>query len=516
MFTLNLTSPLWHHCANLYVRGYAFLPDGRLLRDDTLASYMDVADEDEWAARLKSLNGIYAIIRNAEDFAAAAIDISRIFPIFFRHDAETLLLSDDPYTLIRKGDKESHLGVAQHLAAGNTFDGYTLVDAIHQLRPAEYITANGHHASTFSLCVPRADIHASTSDDFTTCLDHVFSRLIASLDGRQVVIPLSGGYDSRLIACMLHKHGYKNVICFTAGVPNNIEVQISPKIAETLGYKFYNIDTTDPDLAALFTTSNPDFVRYYKHLGGLTNFLWLFEFAAVIRLRQLDAIAPDAVFIPGHTADVAAGSSITRAVMRADASVDYMVSAILHDNFEYGGDNSLRPFVADCLKRSFSPFVAPWSLFQDFVTRNVNVPNINNSARVYDFFGYGVRLPYYDHEFLNFFAHLPLEDLTLCRFYVDYVNNKVFKPMGVYFPRTSLTLRQYKIAKLRKRIKTFIPSFLLNLKAPITDHVGEFPLSANLRHELDKAYGVRTYRRSNQLLRDWYLLTLRQLLKEPI
>lgn len=516
MFTLNLTSPLWHHSANLYVRGYAFLPDGRLLHDDTLASYMDVADEDEWTARLKSLNGIYAIIRNAEDFAAAAIDISRIFPIFFRHDAETLLVSDDPYTLIRKGDKESQLGVAQYLASGNTFDGYTLIDGIHQLRPAEYITANGHHASTFSLCVPRADIHASSPDDFTTCLDHVFSRLIQSLDGRQVVIPLSGGYDSRLIACMLHKHGYKNVICFTAGVPNNVEVQISPKIAETLGFKFYEIDTTDPDLATLITTSNPDFVRYYEHIAAATNFQWLFEYVAVIRLRQLNALAPDAVFIPGHSADGSAGSCITRALIRSNDTLNYMTSAVLHDYFEYGGGKSLRPCVTDCLKRTYTKDVATWSVFQDFITRDVNAPKINNSARVYEFFGYEVRLPYYDHEFLNFFAHLPLEYLTQCRFYVDYVNDKVFKPMGVYFPRTSLTPRQYKIAKLRKRIKPFIPSFLLNLKAPITDHVGEFPLSVNLRHDLDNVYGAKTYRRSNQLLRDWYLLTLRQLLKEPI
>ena len=515
MFTLNLTSPLWHHSANLYVRGYAFLPDGRLLHDDTLASYMDVADEDEWTARLKSLNGIYAIIRNAEDFAAAAIDISRLFPIFFRHDAETLLVSDDPYTLIRKGDKESQLGVAQYLASGNTFDGYTLIDGIHQLRPAEYITANGHHASTFSLCVPRADIHASSPDDFTTCLDHVFSRLIQSLDGRQVVIPLSGGYDSRLIACMLHKHGYKNVICFTAGVPNNVEVQISPKIAETLGFKFYEIDTTDPDLATLITTSNPDFVRYYKHLGGLTNFLWLFEYAAISRLRQLGVIEPNAIFVPGHTANTIAGSELTTACLKCNSSLSYMTSAAILDKFEYGHAN-----VADCVRNYLANHltseIAPWTAYQDFVVRNDEVQNINNSARVYEFFGYEVRLPYYDHEFLNFFAHLPLEYLTQCRFYVDYVNNKAFKPMGVYFPRTSLTPRQYKIAKLRKRIKPFIPSFLLNLKAPITDHVGEFPLSVNLRHDLDNVYGAKTYRRSNQLLRDWYLLTLRQLLKEPI
>ncbi len=513
MFKLLLHSKDWLQFGNVFVRGYAFSPTAQLLRGEALAAYVDVADEQEWASRLKSLNGIFALIRNAPDFSAAAIDFSRLYPLFFRNDTDAITVTDDPYSLVRHGDKLSSLGVEQYLASGNTFDGCTLVDSIRQLRPAEYLTADGVHDSTFSLCVPLADIHAPSPDGFSSCLDHVFSRLIHSLDGRQVVIPLSGGYDSRLIACMLHKHGYKNVVCFTAGRPGNIEVQVSPQVAKTLGFKFYNIDTTNPNLAKLFSSSNPDFVRYYKHIGALTNFQWLFEYAAVSRLRQLDAIAPDAVFVPGHSADVTAGSRLTKAVMRADASLDYMVSALLHDNFEYGGGKNLRPFVADCLKHSFSQGVASWSVFQDFVTRNVNVPNINNSARVYQFFGFEVRLPFYDAEFLSFFAHIPIDDLLLRRFYADYVNNRVFKPLGVFFPRHQPSLFHFKMAKLRKRIKPFIPSCLLNRRQPIPDHVGEFALSANLRQELMSAVGDKTYRSSNALLRDWYLQTVQTLLK---
>lgn len=512
MFQLLLHSPNWLQFGNVLVRGYAFSPDARLLRGESLAAYLDVSDLQEWASRIKSLNGTYAVIRNAPDFSAAAIDISRLFPIFYRRNADSITITDDPYALVRHGDKESAVGVAQYLATGNTFDGCTLVDSIRQLRPAECITADGNLFSTFSLVVPLSEIHAPTNEDFSACLDNVFSRLVRSLDGRQVVIPLSGGYDSRLIACMLHKHGYKNVVCFTAGVPGNVESKVSPQVAKSLGFKFYNIDTTAPDLAALVSSSNPDFVRYYKHLGCLSNFQWLFEYAAVVRLRQLDALSPNAVFIPGHTADVAAGSSITRAVMRSDATLDYMVSAILHDNFEYGGGKSLRPVVADCLNRSFPKDVAPWSVFQDFIVRNVNVPNINNSARVYEFFGHEVRLPFYDAEFLSFFAHLPLDALLSCRFYSDYVNNCVFKPLGVFFPRASSSFFHYKVAKFRKRLKPFVPALLLNRRRQIPDHVGEFSLSTNLRHELETAVGSTTFRSSNVILRDWYLQTVRNLL----
>ena len=43
-------------------------------------------------------------------------------------------------------------------------------------------------------------------------------KLSKSCEGKQIAIPLSGGYDSRLIASGLHKIGFKNVICFSYGL----------------------------------------------------------------------------------------------------------------------------------------------------------------------------------------------------------------------------------------------------------------------------------------------------------
>jgi len=67
---------------------------------------------------------------------------------------------------------------------------------------------------------------------------NVFSRLIESVQGRTIVIPLSGGYDSRSSAAILKKLGYGNVICFTYGRPESFEVQTSEKVAKDLGYKW--------------------------------------------------------------------------------------------------------------------------------------------------------------------------------------------------------------------------------------------------------------------------------------
>lgn len=68
MFHLNLSSPKWSHAGNVSVRGYAFLPDGTMLSGKSLAIHMDVGREDVWALRLRELNGLFAVVRNADGF----------------------------------------------------------------------------------------------------------------------------------------------------------------------------------------------------------------------------------------------------------------------------------------------------------------------------------------------------------------------------------------------------------------------------------------------------------------
>ena len=72
--------------------------------------------------------------------------------------------------------------------------------------------------------------------------EDTFSRLISWLDGRQAVIPLSGGYDSRLIALMLKELGYNNVLCFTYNTGGaKWEVDISRRVAKNLGFCWHYV-----------------------------------------------------------------------------------------------------------------------------------------------------------------------------------------------------------------------------------------------------------------------------------
>ena len=76
------------------------------------------------------------------------------------------------------------------------------------------------------------------SDTFNQILLEAFERFIETLRGRQVVVALSGGVDSRLVAAILKHFKYDNVLCFTYGVIGNREAQGARKAAELLGYRW--------------------------------------------------------------------------------------------------------------------------------------------------------------------------------------------------------------------------------------------------------------------------------------
>lgn len=73
------------------------------------------------------------------------------------------------------------------------------------------------------------------ADKLLEVLLQATKRLVAYAQGRPIVIPLSGGWDSRTIALALKKVGYEPLIAFSYGKPKNAEAEVSRDVASQLG-----------------------------------------------------------------------------------------------------------------------------------------------------------------------------------------------------------------------------------------------------------------------------------------
>lgn len=513
---IHLSNANWFRTKNVSVCGYIFTQENELLTGIDMCRYFDVSVPQQFIDRLKSANGLYSVVCHSERLQMAAVDPSRIYPLYYRKGENGVSIADNPYLLLQKGDNLDVNSLAEYHVAGYPLGDKTLVRDIYHVPPGGVLYGDGNTKKYYSYLAFSSELQSPNYDRTERMLYHVFSRMLQSLEGQQVVVPLSGGNDSRLILCMLRRLHYENVVCYTVGRPENVEELIATKVARELGYPLYIIDTTNEELTEYVCLDDKEFQRYYHFIGGLSNFMWLFEYVAIKWLKSQGILSRGAVFIPGHSADFNAGSHLVKACVGSNNRANYIANAIMIDNFEYGVDRQVwKKLYQYSAESKINKEIVSWSVYQSFVFQNRLPYNINNSARVYQFFGYDVRLPYWDKEFLELFRVMPYECLNGCSFYENFVRERIFKPMNVDYSRKHPSFYYFIRMKLLKRLKWLMPIFIRNRINKI-DLLGELLLSKHMQQELilHKQYSERDKCSANQFMKDWYLLKVEEKLSQ--
>lgn len=515
-FNIQLFGTGWYHTPSVSARGYIYDPSGTLYKGEDLCAYFTVRNIEELQERLEQANGLFAVICHSATLNAAAVDSSRIYPLYYRVDREHgYLISDDAYKILRHTDTLDTISKMEYQSAGFPLYGKTLVSDIKQVRPGHYLTEEGEQHQYYTYLTRSHELTIANSQQMGEMLQNVFRRMVHSIGDRQVVIPLSGGNDSRLILCMLKKMGYRKVICYTVGRENNTEEKIAKKVTKELNYPLYIINPTKTEIKELVQLDSHEFQQYYQFIGGLSNFVWLFEYAAINYLRKIKAIEQDAIFIPGHSADYNAGSHLTKACIGQKSSTEYMVRAIMHEHFEYEFQPKLKNNIRNYFNIKKQDQIENWSIYQAFIFENRLPYNINNSARVYEFFGYEVRLPYWDKEFLEFFRKIHIKQLEMQNFYTHTIRQHIFIPMKVDFEQKQENRVFFYKRKIRNRIKHLLPITILRLRKNTNDILGERELAKPMLEELIQ-HGIYRNKRyaisANQIMKDWYLMKVRQVL----
>ena len=501
-------------------RGYCHDSHGILHCGQDLVDYFASAStETSLRGLLSDANGIFAVVINKPDFKAVAIDGSRIYPLFYSQE-ELLSVSDNPYLLLNKNSHLDTHSVEEYLCSGAVLAGKTLVEGIMQVKPFHFIVFEDGNAKEFEYWNYRTKVGEEKDCSFEQLdfkFESAFRRMLESAKDRQIVVPLSGGLDSRLIVSMLKRLGYVNVVCYTVGRPENSELIVASEVAEKLGYRHYFIDNTSAEFVSTDYYSDPEFQRYCHFVGGLGNFLWVFEYFAVKWLIQNNIVENNAVFVPGHPADSIAGSHLRKAMVTSESSVRYLTNEIMYDSFEYGRMSSyVRKEVMSYFEANQEQGISAHTNYLSFIMQNRLAHQINNSARLYEFFEHEVRMPFWDIELLNLFKALPYKRLENCSLYVEYVSKCVFSKFGVDFeknvPNRKAIMRQH----LKNRLKPFLPKSVVRKFVSFHDDICERELTAPMVNELVEA-GVYANNCSflsyNEVMRDWYLEMVKRKLK---
>jgi asparagine synthase (glutamine-hydrolysing) len=432
----------WSVSGTTRAKGCAFIGE-RLLRATDIAATLDACDtKASWQATIASLNGSFAAVTARNDKVWAAVDCVRSIPLFYgspQGSSSSIVVSDRAeYVRAAVGDRNRHpASSSEFLLVGYVTGPATLFENVKQIQAGEMLSFVTAPTPTLSCQRYFEWRHRDPwrSDDTTLperlheVHQQVARRLVASLDGRQAILPLSGGYDSRLIAVMLKELGYDNVVCYTYGLPGNWEARISETLARHLGFRWEFVSYSGEKWREWGTSA--EFKRYCSMAGNLAAIPHVQDWPAVFELKQRNAIAANGIVVPGHSGDFVAGSHIPGwFAERTSITRDQLLRTIFDAHYalwDWPGDKQQLKHeltrrvdaVGGALKEGSPADAADQLEYWDMNERQAKF--ICNSVRVYDFFGHEWRLPLFDQALLDFWSHVPLELRVGRKLYFEYV-----------------------------------------------------------------------------------------------
>ena len=391
---------------------------------------------------LASHPGRLAAIQIDGDEVVLAQDRLRSWPLFWSLEdglsgAQRLVISDDA-TLMREAVSAPRLDARarrEFLDAGFVTGSDTLLAGIHQTEQGTVVRIDrttgrvrtiNHSVARFSEETDAVVDPEEFSDLLCEALDVVLGRVLAELDRRpgtpRLVIPLSGGLDSRLLVAWLTLHdALDRAVAFTYGRPGAREVEISRKVAQAVGLEWHAVDYDPAVLREAWQTREAaDFLKDSYTLGALPH---IQDWWALRTLLARGTVRPGDVVLPGHTivgnmhdGPPATRSQVAKAIIAHHQELQGEQSKAWADPYRAGKVKdflALRPFTG-------SPRDVQ-SILESYNVRERQTKYINNSVRAYEHLGLEWALPMLDVEFWDAW-HRGAVELTATRdFYAVFI-----------------------------------------------------------------------------------------------
>lgn len=392
---------------------------------------MGIPVQPSLVAWLKGLDGHFAFVAEGQHWLLAVVDRVRSTPLLVARTAEGWVLGPDGPGLVRRlGGDQAEINRDAVLTlgmAGYTLGESTLYRDLTQLRPGEYLLAREGNVERVRYDAYRswAVTPASRSilrTRLTEVTLGVLRKLIDSAGGRPIVVPLSAGLDSRLIASGLVHLGYRNVRCFAYGQPGNFEAEASRRIAEHLGLAWTFIPFTQARQRHAFASR-----LYHEHQSYAdccASVPFQQDFLAIRDLSESGWIPSDALLVNGNSGDFISGGHVPTILhspgQGSEAErLNRVFQALVAKHFSLWASLKTPEHIEAIRRQLMTEWegveAVPGSpdtdhgLYEFIECQERQCKYVITGQRVYEFFGYAWRLPLWDGDYLDFWQGVPLE-----------------------------------------------------------------------------------------------------------
>lgn len=420
----------------VYFGGY-FIHNGLLYDKNNIKTFFK--EESTFLQNISQLIGEFVLIITTTEKTFAFVDRKRSIPLFYYKDSNNWVLSDK---ILNKNETNlNKTAVKEFILTGFTAGNKTMLEDFFQIEAGCYLEVSGledpvqkeyyqfyHQPMDLSL----EEYSGQLKEIFLQVFDDLYKRLL----NKTPILPLSGGYDSRIIALLLREYGVSNITSFTYGKVGNKESIVSKDIADRLGLDWHFIEYKKENWRTWYQSE--EWKEYVEFAGNASSMAHLQDWPAVTEIvRKQDE---DYVFIPGHSGDFLAGSHLPYEItLDKKFTKKDVVQFILqkhHKLWEMGKGIELQgKDILEEIERSFGQLnyetnEQASALFEYWDWKERQAKFIINSVRVYEYYQKSWEIPLWDDRLMEFFKKVPVE-LRFKKYLYDYTLHQMYPS---YFP----------------------------------------------------------------------------------
>ncbi len=450
-------TPNWSSTNQIHCRGHLIDSTGKIYQHAELCQLLGrVKSRNDLEQILEGASGHFAIIIELDNEVLAAVDHASTIPLYYSDTC----ISDDALA-IPSARETPEDAKSQYLLSGYLIGNRTLYDDVFIIPAGNILTlrkdqpqASLHQYYTYSHTEGSQQSETTMFDRLDEVHYQAIQRLIQHADGRQIAIPLSGGYDSRLVALMLKQLGYNNLLAYSYGNPRSRETHVSKAVAAHLGIPYHFVVITAKDWFEGYQSDERK--DYYLKCGMIAGKPYMQDWLAVRSLKKKGVLHADAIITPGHSGDFLEGTLIPALfVERDELDRETVLNQIYKQAYRRWphSDKYSRE-----IKQQISSYLqlpermngeAAASFLEQFFWQHLQAKNYLSGTLIYEFFGFGWTLPWWDKGLLEYWRRVPLNLRYKRQLYKRYVQERQHIDIPVYY-KQYLPVRAYEWYMRRK------------------------------------------------------------------
>lgn len=477
--TLSLHLPRWSQTEQLHV--LSGLPGP--------GDVTSVDDVEDW-------KGHFSAVETREDSLVLLVDRMRSYPLFYEVTADEVRVTDDADVASSWGEALDRNAGQELLMAGFVTGPKTVFRFVKQVEAGTTVHIDlrtGEETKQVWGLSMHADHTTEIADEelfdaeLETTIREALQRMLAETGDRELVLPLSGGLDSRLLVAHLRLLGVENVTCFTYGRPGSSEMEISRAVAESAGFKWYVVDYTADLIKKVW--DRPETSQWMRESWACSAMPHPQDYIALVELLDQGLIPHDSVILPGHT--VVGNMHDEDILDECPYDAETLQTLILEHHFNLVPSVTDIPESAKTVVRDLFDLIAydgsPRSVrdaIENYNLRERQAKYINNSARTYDYLGLGWSYPMIDTEVYRLWTQGSAELTVTREMYGRHVARLYHQATGIELElHEERTVTIPETSSLRARGEQFLKATHL---MPVASHLvrlwGHFhhPLGFNL------------------------------------